>query len=153
MTIRILLLFTKHPIRIGVLLILQTIITSTLTGLIINTFWTSYILLIRILRGILVLFIYISRIASNEKFSSNIKLAVIRLLVILIGGILWYIENLIIIKSNFINLITEETFFLNKIFDKKNIFIIILIVNYLFITIIVSTHLVNIFEGPIRSKN
>lgn len=99
------------------------------------------------------LFIYISRIASNEKFSSNIKLAVIRLLVILIGGILWYIENLIIIKSNFINLITEETFFLNKIFDKKNIFIIILIVNYLFITIIVSTHLVNIFEGPIRSKN
>nr|AHN95696.1 NADH dehydrogenase subunit 6 [Trigonotylus caelestialium] len=153
LTISILLLFTKHPMSMGVLLILQTIMTSTLTGLMMNTFWTSYILLISMLSGMLVLFIYMSSMASNEKFSSNIKLAVISLLVILMGGILWYMENLMIIKSNFINLMTEETFFLNKMFDKKNMFIIILMVNYLFMTMIVSTHLVNIFEGPMRSKN
>lgn len=136
----------------GLLLIIQTILTSILTGIIINTFWISYILLIRILRGALVLFIYISRVASNEKFLNKPWIWRLTIIVIFIRILFLFLEEKIIIKNNYLGIeIINEVFPLNKIFNIKNIYIIILVI-YLLITIIVSTHLVNIFEGPIRIK-
>jgi NADH-ubiquinone oxidoreductase chain 6 len=57
-----------HPISIAVTLILHTLIVGGLTGILSNNFWFSYILFLVFLGGVLVLFIYMTRLASNEKF-------------------------------------------------------------------------------------
>lgn len=153
-SIRILITFINHPIRIGLLLIIQTIITAIFTGMAINTFWISYILLIRILRGILVLFIYISRTASNEKFVNKNSIWIWIIIMLTTRAIFLFLEEKIIIKNNYlrIGIINNDIYSLNKIFNSEYKFITIILVIYLLLTIITSTHLVNIFEGPIRSK-
>lgn len=149
--------FINHPISIGLTLIIQTIIVRIITGIKIKTFWMSYVLTITILRGILVLFIYIARVASNEKFKKSIKIIIYLITSILITILFLFLRKKIIIKNNYLRIEIRtfkirELIFLNKIFNNNNIFITIIIVIYLLTTIIVSTHLVNISEGPIRLK-
>lgn len=136
---------------------MQTIIVGIVSGRIIKTFWISYILVITILRGILVLFIYISRVASNEKFKKRMSMWSYFIMRIIATIVFLFLRKKIIIKNNYSGIEirtfkTRELIFLNKIFNNNNIFITIIIVIYLLITIIVSTHLVNISEGPIRLK-
>jgi NADH-ubiquinone oxidoreductase chain 6 len=57
-----------HPITIGLILIGHTVIIGVVTGIISSNFWFSYILFLVFLGGVLVLFIYITRLAANEKF-------------------------------------------------------------------------------------
>lgn len=80
--IALILIILNHPLSIGLILILQTLITAILIGYIINSFLFSYIIIIIILRGALVLFIYIARIASNEKFNLSIKNLLLRAIIL-----------------------------------------------------------------------
>jgi NADH-ubiquinone oxidoreductase chain 6 len=50
---------------------LQTIITFLIRGLINKRFWFQYILFIVFVGGMLVLFIYLTRLASNECFVNS----------------------------------------------------------------------------------
>ena len=50
--------------------------SNLIRGTISRSFWFSYILFIIIIRGILVLFIYITRLASNEIFSPSNKILI-----------------------------------------------------------------------------
>jgi NADH-ubiquinone oxidoreductase chain 6 len=52
----------------GLVLIVHTIRIGVVTGIMARNFWFSYILFLVFLGGVLVLFIYITRLASNEKF-------------------------------------------------------------------------------------
>lgn len=61
----------KHPVALGLTLILHTLLISGVTGLAVGNFWFSYVLFLVFLGGVLVLFIYITSLASNEKFSLN----------------------------------------------------------------------------------
>jgi len=70
----------KHPIAIGILLLIQTTIVRLIRGTIYKRFWFSYILFIIIIGGILVLFIYITGLASNEIFSPSNKILIITLI-------------------------------------------------------------------------
>lgn len=156
--ITILFLFIKHPLSIGITLIIQTILISMLTGSIIRSFWFSYLLLIILLRGALVLFIYIARIASNEKFYSSVLLTKLIVILIVTSGVLCYFTDSIyksIINNEIISIFleTSQEITLIKIFNIQNIQLIIIIILYLLFTIIVVTYNVNIFEGTIRAKN
>lgn len=156
--ITVLFLFIKHPLRMGITLIIQTVLISILTGRIIKSFWFSYILLIILLSGALVLFIYIARIASNEKFYSSVLLTKLIIIIIITSTIICYlIDNVYknIINNEIIRIFLEirQEITLIKIFNMQNIQLTILLILYLLFTIIVVTYNVNIFEGPIRAKN
>lgn len=142
---------------------LQTILTCIINGLLINSFWFSYILFITFIGGILVLFIYIARIASNEKFYFSNKLIfyisfilIIILIIIIFDFQIFpnysfnetfsYINKNIIIKN-------ENIISITKIFNYPYIYISILIIIYLLITIISIVKITNIKEGPLRIKN
>lgn len=58
-------------------------------------------------------------------------------------------ENLINIKS----FITENSFILNKLYSFPINLITILLIIYLFFTLIAVVKITNIFEGPLRPKN
>jgi len=53
------------------MLILQTLLVALISGLIIDRFWFSYILVLIFLGGILILFIYVAALASNEQINMN----------------------------------------------------------------------------------
>lgn len=116
--------------------------------------------------GILILFIYITSIASNEifKFSINFKILFITfifftfILLFLIAfdfKILFFNKILNIDNINLINiknLFIENNLTLNKLYNFPINIITILLINYLFLTLIATVKITNIFEGPLRPK-
>lgn len=61
----------KHPLSIGAVLLFQTLFIAVFSGLTLPSFWYSYILILIFLGGILILFIYVASMASNEKFTQT----------------------------------------------------------------------------------
>jgi NADH-ubiquinone oxidoreductase chain 6 len=157
----------KHPLSIGLILMIQTILIVFFSGIITKTFWFSYSLFLIFLGGILILFIYITSIASNEQFKFKISTFNIYIGLILLFIILTYFlilnqkliffnkiqnfENISIIITK--NLTKENNLILNKIYNFPINLITILLINYLFLTLIATVKITNIFEGPLRPKN
>lgn len=138
----------NHPLSIGLILIIQTLITAIIIGYIISSFLFSYIIIIIILRGALVLFIYIARIASNEKFNSPVKLIILSLIILIIAFTYFYYK-IIFINTNF-NI--NEIIRIIKIFNTLTAQITIMIILYLLFTIIVVSNTAKVTEGPLRIK-
>ena len=165
---RFIFLTIKHPLSIGLTLITQTLFLSLFTGIYTSIFWFSYSLFLIFMGGILILFIYITSLTSNETFifSLNFKLSkFFFLLIIIIITIFIYLTdfkslfiinktlnsetfNLIFIKT----LIEQNNLILNKIYNFPINIITIILVNYLFLTLIATVKITNIFKGPLRPK-
>jgi NADH-ubiquinone oxidoreductase chain 6 len=155
-----------HPLSIGFILITQTIIIVIFSGLLTKTFWFSYSLFLIFLGGILILFIYMTSLASNEQFKFKINPFILILTFSLIFLIIIFIylfsqkllffnklQPLETLNLNLIKTFTiENTFILNKIYNFPINIITILLINYLFLTLIAVVKITNIFEGPLRPK-
>nr|AUB29945.1 NADH dehydrogenase subunit 6 [Rinaca jonasii] len=153
----------NHPLSMGLMILIQTLLICLLSGMLIKTYWFSYILFLTFLGGLLVLFIYVSSIASNEIFSFNLKTKMFILLIIFFMFnlmILFYNNlkwmNLINNNSemlNFSNLImffNENKINLNKLYNNQTSFLTYLLIIYLFITLVAMVKITNIFYGPLR---
>jgi NADH-ubiquinone oxidoreductase chain 6 len=116
------------------------------------------------LGGILVLFIYITSLASNEIFNLKIFPIYISFFLILFFIIIILFVDKNIIFINFTNnetsslqiikpLILENSIILNKIYNFPINLITILLIIYLFLTLVAVVKITNIFEGPLRPKN
>lgn len=91
-----------------------------------------------------------ARVASNEKFKTPIIIIItISIIVILTITVTLLLEDYYK-EINSFSMINKETFRLNLLFNIKNKFITIIIVLYLFFTIIIVSFIVNISEGPLR---
>uniref|UniRef100_UPI003002606B NADH dehydrogenase subunit 6 n=1 Tax=Triatoma boliviana TaxID=3120505 RepID=UPI003002606B len=148
----------KHPLSMGLTLIIQTIMVSIMTGLMINVFWFSYILIISMLSGALVLFTYMASVASNEKFHTSMQMMIFIMMILIPASISFFLvdqlENKMIwstMKKDMLSM--EYTDTLLKLFNLHNLFITILMISYLFLTMIAVTYVTNIYEGPLRMKN
>nr|YP_009919199.1 NADH dehydrogenase subunit 6 [Triatoma sanguisuga]QMP96843.1 NADH dehydrogenase subunit 6 [Triatoma sanguisuga] len=151
-------LLTKHPLSMGLTLIIQTILVAMMTGLMINMFWFSYILVISMLSGMLVLFIYMASVASNEKFYTTWSMALYMMPLTLSAVIFFFLVEQLETKSmcptmKKHTLGAEQLISLNKLFNLSNMSITILLVSYLFLTMIAVTYVANIYEGPLRMKS
>jgi len=154
----------NHPLSIGLILISQTLLVSLLTGSLRFNFWFSYSLFLIFIGGILILFIYMTSLASNEifKFQFNKKIItlIITITIILLLTILFYnFTNLNLIKTiedksiiEIKNLIIRNlnNLVLQKIFNFPTNLLSILLINYLFLTLIARVKITNIFKGPLR---
>nr|WGT89559.1 NADH dehydrogenase subunit 6 [Sclomina pallens] len=154
-TISITFMFLKHPLSMGMALIMQTINVSLITGMMINTFWFSYILLITMLSGALVLFIYMASIASNEKFYTSITMMLFILasmgMALALTLLKAYPNMTETIKK--MNLNNEQVLSLIKMFNMHNMIVTLTMIIYLFMTMVVISYIVNVHEGPLRTKN
>nr|YP_006883240.1 NADH dehydrogenase subunit 6 [Xizicus fascipes]AFA36645.1 NADH dehydrogenase subunit 6 [Xizicus fascipes]UZH35971.1 NADH dehydrogenase subunit 6 [Xizicus fascipes] len=160
-------IFTQinHPMAMTLIIIMQTLIVALTTGMMTSTFWFSYILFLVFLGGMLVLFIYITSLASNELFSIPTKSLIIILvslsMIILISLIsdstLWnmlsFNEEMNNIDNEIITLHDESNYLLTKLYNKPTDLITLMLVNYLFLTLIAIVKITNIFQGPLRPKN
>nr|YP_010693201.1 NADH dehydrogenase subunit 6 [Zeugodacus triangularis]WCB98486.1 NADH dehydrogenase subunit 6 [Zeugodacus triangularis] len=154
----------NHPLAMGLMLLIQTLQICLLTGLMAKTFWFSYILFLIFLGGMLVLFIYVTSLASNEMFSLSMKLTTMCILVMTImmmtsmvldkSSTASFIQNLEmkpLCQTNI--MISENSLSLNKLYNFPTNLITILLMNYLLITLIAVVKITKLFYGPLRSMN
>nr|YP_011002212.1 NADH dehydrogenase subunit 6 [Cazira verrucosa]WPO01460.1 NADH dehydrogenase subunit 6 [Cazira verrucosa] len=147
--ISLILLTLNHPLSMGLILILQTIITAMLIGYMLKSFFFSYIITIIILSGALVLFIYMASVASNEKFKYNIKFNAIFLMTLIMMSIL--------LNSNYEYLIdsipNNDNINYIKIFNMITAQLTMIMIIYLLFTMIVVSNIAKINKGPLRMMN
>nr|AGC22370.1 NADH dehydrogenase subunit 6 [Hemicharilaus monomorphus] len=153
----------NHPMSMMMFVISQTFLIGLTSGTLMESFWLAYILFLTFLGGMLVLFIYITSIASNEMFklkSSSIFLT----------SMIWIFltATLIILdKSMYIDLskssdmmitnsnihIQEMSMSLEKIYNNPTFMITIMMMIYLFLALLAVVKITNINQGPIRKMN
>lgn len=149
-------IFLTHPLSLGLLILTYTIITCIIIGLIRSNFWFSYILILIIIGGLLILFIYITRTASNEKFKFN-KYIIFIIISLFIITIFINNINLYLINQNInneilhkIDLIRNFYLNLNKFLNYPNSNIFLILVFYLLISIIAVVKITKVKFGPLR---
>nr|YP_009971705.1 NADH dehydrogenase subunit 6 [Palaestes abruptus]QNG56285.1 NADH dehydrogenase subunit 6 [Palaestes abruptus]QNG56415.1 NADH dehydrogenase subunit 6 [Palaestes abruptus] len=147
-------LFMNHPLSFGSILFLQTISISLITGLMSLNFWYSYILFLIMVGGMLILFMYMTSIASNEKFKISIKLTSLLLFFLISMPLMFQNINMKFFNENFLNQNFQSMFSLsmNKYMFIPSIIIYFMIIIYLFITLIAVVKIINIKYGPLRQK-
>nr|YP_010025556.1 NADH dehydrogenase subunit 6 [Sarcophaga pauciseta]QOQ35855.1 NADH dehydrogenase subunit 6 [Sarcophaga pauciseta] len=150
----------KHPLAMGLTLLIQTSLICSTTGLITKTFWFSYILFLVFLGGMLVLFIYVTSLASNEMFSFSMKLLITTMMIFTLSTtILFFMDKNTLMQ--FINIETQPIFNLNsyimenslplnKLYNYPTNLLTIMLMNYLLITLIVVVKITKLFKGPLR---
>nr|YP_009141839.1 NADH dehydrogenase subunit 6 [Dendrolimus tabulaeformis]AIQ80249.1 NADH dehydrogenase subunit 6 [Dendrolimus tabulaeformis]AIQ80262.1 NADH dehydrogenase subunit 6 [Dendrolimus tabulaeformis] len=165
MTMSMTMIFLNHPLSMGLIILTQTLLTCIITGMLIKTYWFSYILFLTFLGGLLVLFIYVTSIASNELFKINLKMKTFLSIMIYFSIIMSFIYmnnlNWMNLSNNsementkemilFLN--NENKFNLNKLYNQQTYMMTMLMIIYLFITLIAVVKITNIFFGPLRSS-
>nr|YP_010730142.1 NADH dehydrogenase subunit 6 [Protohermes motuoensis]WEG22775.1 NADH dehydrogenase subunit 6 [Protohermes motuoensis] len=152
----------NHPLAMGLILLLQTMMICLTSGIMIQTFWFSYILFLIMLGGMLILFIYMTSLASNELFSISMKTTFINLLLSSLLMLIFFTDSFSWI-SNWTNMdmntmsnnlfFTENSSELMKLYNFPTMNLTLLLINYLFLTLIIIVKITNIFLGPLRQFN
>nr|UFZ13226.1 NADH dehydrogenase subunit 6 [Neochauliodes tonkinensis] len=150
----------NHPLAMGLILLIQTILISLITGFMLQTFWFSYILFLILLGGMLVLFIYMTSLASNELFSFSMKSLLMNFIILMLMMLLMtkYIPfnnllNLDMNKFNYYSLYSENNMELLKLYNFPTMNLTLMLVSYLFLTLIIVVKITNINQGPLRQFN
>nr|YP_010192685.1 NADH dehydrogenase subunit 6 [Nymphalis canace]QZP40839.1 NADH dehydrogenase subunit 6 [Nymphalis canace]USO21363.1 NADH dehydrogenase subunit 6 [Nymphalis canace] len=163
--ISIFMFFMNHPFSMGLMILIQTLLLCLLSSMLINTYWFSYILFLIFLGGLMVLFIYVSSIASNELFKMSIfnKSFIMYLFLFMIisylfkNNLFWmnfsFNDEMINYFNSFLFFNNELNFNLSKLYNKQTYFLTLMMIIYLFITLIATVKITNIFFGPLRSNN
>nr|YP_009995529.1 NADH dehydrogenase subunit 6 [Ferdinandea cuprea]QNQ07370.1 NADH dehydrogenase subunit 6 [Ferdinandea cuprea] len=154
----------NHPLSMGMLLLIQTVLICCISGLMTKSFWFSYILFLIFVGGMLVLFIYVTSLASNEMFSLSMKMIFMMLMYMLSMFMIILFSDKIILMFNSMNnemisitninsFISENSLNLNKLYNYPTNMITIMLINYLLITLIVTVKITKLFYGPLRMMN
>nr|QNE85738.1 NADH dehydrogenase subunit 6 [Tomosvaryella palliditarsis] len=161
MCISMLFMQMNHPLAMGLTLLIQTLMICLLTGMMTKSFWFSYILFLIFLGGMLVLFIYVTSLASNEMFSLSIKSTITLITMFIMFIILFGLINKNMLNYNFYNnemnmlnlkisFMNDSSIELNKLYNFPTNIITIMLINYLLITLIVVVKITKMFYGPLR---
>nr|APX40613.1 NADH dehydrogenase subunit 6 [Chaetocnema paganettii] len=146
------LIFMKHPLSCGLILLIQTIEISMITGMLNYNFWYSYILFLIMIGGLLILFIYMTSIASNEKFKFNLNMLIMMILMLIFT---LYMDNYYQIMTEYSNMYNNYINMFNsfmKYMNFPNFMLTMIMMIYLFITLILVVKITKSKYGPLRQK-
>nr|UXP34250.1 NADH dehydrogenase subunit 6 [Furcilarnaca chirurga] len=153
---------SNHPLSMALIIIIQTILISLSMGLLSQSFWFSYILFLIFLGGMLILFIYTTALASNEMLTlPSVTLWIYPTIILIYLLNLWWIDptflNFTINNSDALqsqlmtlNYWTETIFPLIKLYNNPTNMNTLMLMMYLFLTLIAIVKITNIFSGPLR---
>uniref|UniRef100_UPI0030010C84 NADH dehydrogenase subunit 6 n=1 Tax=Filchneria zhouchangfai TaxID=3111800 RepID=UPI0030010C84 len=159
------LIFTqmKHPLAMGLMLLLQTICICLMTGFTTQSFWFSYILFLVFLGGLLVLFIYVTSLASNEMFTLSMHTTILTMIMLTMSLMIITITDPLPLLTPHVNMEMSDIIQMNlyqeeasmslmKLFNQPTGFITLMLALYLFLTLIAVVKITMIFFGPLRQK-
>nr|YP_010990601.1 NADH dehydrogenase subunit 6 [Nisia atrovenosa]WOW98928.1 NADH dehydrogenase subunit 6 [Nisia atrovenosa] len=155
------LLFLNSSMSIGLIIIIQTILISMKINMMIKNPWFSFIIFITMIGGMMIMFIYMSSIASNQKLKFSKKLIFLNFSTSLFFFLVFYIFD----KEMFfyLKLITlnEEMFYMKmfnneqqksiiKFLSLKKFNLMIMITIILLITLMFTSWMNYSFKGPLK---
>uniref|UniRef100_A0AB39A598 NADH dehydrogenase subunit 6 n=1 Tax=Sophonia unicolor TaxID=3237925 RepID=A0AB39A598_9HEMI len=144
--------FLKNPLSMGIMLLLQTLLMIFFMNKMLMSSWFVLITFLMMIGGILILFTYMSSIASNEMFKLNLKmLFIIPLLMLTLDEMMN--EKQLMEMENIMSLLNHETISMMKLYNFKSMLLTMMMVLYLLLTMIVVSMIVKKNKGPLRSKN
>nr|QNS22935.1 NADH dehydrogenase subunit 6 [Semibalanus balanoides] len=143
-------LFMFHPLAMIFVLILQTVLISLFMYSVTQFPWFSYTLILVFLGGMLILFTYMSNIASNEMFKPNLKM----LLPLMVAPLI----TLFVSLPNQ-NLTSETKTMSSEQFSNLTIFkpfsmsvmpVTLLMASYIILTLLTVVKISKMSQGPLR---
>nr|YP_010126146.1 NADH dehydrogenase subunit 6 [Lycorma meliae]QPN53399.1 NADH dehydrogenase subunit 6 [Lycorma meliae] len=145
----------KHPMSLGSMLIFQTALMCSNNSMTIKSSWYLYIMFLTTVGGLMIMFMYMSSIASNEKFKPSTKIFLIWMLITLIHMMVSNMDPTteMISKLNEIKEMTTELTeekSTSKFFSMYKMNITITMMFILIITMISVNNIVSTFEGPLK---
>ena len=143
-------LFIFHPLAIIFVLILQTIIISISIYSITQFPWFSYTLILVFLGGILILFTYISNIASNEIFKPNLKILFPLVLAPLITILITSPKQNLSLETKTISSEQFTNLAILKPFSASIMPMTLLMASYIILTLLTVVKIRKISQGPLR---
>nr|AUR39868.1 NADH dehydrogenase subunit 6 [Agonita chinensis] len=154
-TLSVTFLLLKHPVTLSMTILLQTILMALMTGMMTFNFWFSYILLLTMIGGLLVLFLYMTNVASNEKFNFSKKIVLMWISsLFLFMMISPWMNNMYMNTKLFSNKNNMEFWnMMNKFYNLPFNLMLILIMIILLLTLIMTVKISEINKGPLRKKH
>nr|ARH55240.1 NADH dehydrogenase subunit 6 [Trigonopterus sp. 1 AH-2016] len=157
-TFSIMFMTINHPLSMGGILLVQTIFIALMSGMFFFNFWFSYILFLVMIGGMLVMFIYMTSIASNEKFSLPKKslyfysMSLVLTLTLFVSmdkypSLQLYKNSSILMMEHL-----QKNFFMDKFFNYPSMYILIALMIYLLITMIAIVKITSQPKGTLRQK-
>nr|URX53405.1 NADH dehydrogenase subunit 6 [Procryptotermes leewardensis] len=148
-------MFTQmnHPLAMGMMLLMQTTMMCMITGLMHQSFWFQYILFMVFIGGMLVLFIYVASLASNEMFSLSTKMMMISMGMMVASMMTKNWTSPTSSDSTMHDMTKESiTLMTSKLYNQPNGSLTILAALYLLMTLIVVVKITNLSSGPLRQS-
>nr|AXS65297.1 NADH dehydrogenase subunit 6 [Histeroidea sp. 5 KM-2017] len=142
-------MFMKHPLSMGMILFMQTLNVAVASGLITMNFWFTYIIFLIMIGGMMVLFIYMTSVASNEKFN-KMGYKFITLMVAMATMIFMF--SIKVFEYTKINLFSGNIINVNKFINFPMSLVMMMMIIYLFITLIAIVKISKISSGPLQFK-
>nr|URX53095.1 NADH dehydrogenase subunit 6 [Cryptotermes austrinus] len=149
-------MFTQmnHPLAMGMMLLMQTTMMCLISGLMHQSFWFQYILFMVFIGGMLVLFIYVASLASNEMFSLSTKMMTASMGAMIMSMMIknWTTND----SSDSMphNTTSNEiTLMTSKLYNQPSGILTILMALYLLMTLIVVVKITNVSSGPLRQSS
>nr|YP_011010274.1 NADH dehydrogenase subunit 6 [Ventidius distanti]WPW46876.1 NADH dehydrogenase subunit 6 [Ventidius distanti] len=153
MTLSSMIMTLKHPLSMGFNLIVMTLILSLTMNLMMKFAWYSYILTLVMLGGMLVLFMYMASIASNEMMKFSLKVTIFMIFVLIMSIMLTNNEMIMFSNETMMNIENKQNMSMMKLFYGKTSMTTIMMALYLLMTMIYIIYITNSFEGPMRKKS
>nr|YP_009509588.1 NADH dehydrogenase subunit 6 [Pilumnus vespertilio]AUN45005.1 NADH dehydrogenase subunit 6 [Pilumnus vespertilio] len=161
LTLMLSLLFSRlsHPLSLGLTLLFQTVVISITSGIYTYSFWFSYILFMIFLGGMLVLFIYVASLASNESFLFSLTtftfytfmFILLTVMLLMLDPI--FSSHLSTLSLSSINFNISTPFIISWIYNNPSMMFTLFIILYLLLTLLVVVKITNLFKGPLRLLN
>lgn len=129
---------SSNPLVICLILIMLALIVGRISGIIYMK-WIIYAIILIFLGGIMVVFIYVTRLAGNEKFILKPTLLLV------------WTSVIFFIRSSFINLAsqTKKENFMSHLFITSSSFILWRLTIFLLITLIIVVKITENFKGAL----
>nr|AOY39913.1 NADH dehydrogenase subunit 6 [Curculionidae sp. BMNH 1039956] len=127
----------NHPMLLMLTLLIQTTLISLSMGMMYPNFWFSYMMFLILIGSILILFTYMTSVASNEKFTLNYKMISLNTILSVIVILLMPTFNNKIFKSTETNMMSDSLSLKKTFFYSMNMSFIIAVIYLLFTLIVV----------------
>nr|UBA17465.1 NADH dehydrogenase subunit 6 [Phryganistria guangxiensis] len=145
--INLMFMLTKHPLSMGITIVIQTTLIAMMTGLMYKSFWFSYILFLMFIGGMMVLFIYMTSLMPNMMFSLKMKQILLIMMVSMLT-LLMIEKKINMMNMDMINL--KNNLILMKMYTSPINVMTILLASYLLFTMITVFKITELNKGPLR---
>ncbi|YP_009047712.1 NADH dehydrogenase subunit 6 (mitochondrion) [Amphibalanus amphitrite] len=143
-------LFMFHPLAMIFVLILQTMLISIIMYSITQFPWFSYTLILVFLGGMLILFTYMSNIASNEMFKPNLKMMAPLVLAPLITIFMMKPKQSLTLETKISSSNQFSNLMVLKPFSEAIMPVTLLMASYIILTLLTVVKISKMSQGPLR---